>query len=84
MTAQELRELVRREPFQPFRLRLSDGRSYEIPHRHWTLVGESVVFIGIAPPGEPDAYIADYSVPVYLNLIEGTEPLPNPHTPAVS
>ncbi|MBI4027225.1 MAG: hypothetical protein HY360_19730 [Verrucomicrobia bacterium] len=32
MTAEELRRIHQSQPFRPFRLRLADGRGFQIPH----------------------------------------------------
>jgi len=49
MTAEELIELLEERPFRPLRLRLTDGRSYEIRHPEMAIVTPSIVAIGLAP-----------------------------------
>jgi hypothetical protein len=39
MTSQELRAALQASPFRPFTVRLADGRSFEIRHRDFLLVG---------------------------------------------
>ena len=41
MTSDSLRELLRTSPFQPFRVRLSNGDEHEIKHRDFALVTKS-------------------------------------------
>lgn len=84
MTPEQLRQHLYREPFEPFRVRLSDGRSYDIRHPDLNLVGESVFIIGIPEAGDPDPQFYDYTVWVPLKLIDGIDPLPNLATPMAS
>lgn len=51
----ELLQLLRNRPFEPFSLRLHDGRVYEIRHPDVVVVGKRSVFIGLyrAEPGGP-------------------------------
>jgi len=51
MTAEDLIELLEERPFQPLRLRLSDGRSYEIRHPEMAIVTPTIVAIGLAREG---------------------------------
>jgi hypothetical protein len=45
MTAEELRELLDRDPFQPFRVRLTSGDAYEIRNPGLAMVMKSRLFI---------------------------------------
>ena len=49
MTAEELREFLEREPFEPVRVRLSSGDAYEIRNPVLAVVMRSRLFI--ASPG---------------------------------
>ena len=49
MTAEDLIELLEERPFRPLRLRLSDGRSYDIRHPEMAIVTPSIVAIGLSP-----------------------------------
>jgi hypothetical protein len=53
MQAEQLREHLYRQPFRPFRVRVSDGRSFDIRFPDLNLVGESVFVIGIPAPDDP-------------------------------
>jgi hypothetical protein len=83
MTPDQLRQHAHREPFQPFRVRLQDGRSYDIRHPNLGLVGKSIFIIGIPAPDDPDPVYADRTVWVPLAQIDGIEPLPEPAVPGV-
>jgi len=48
VTAEDLIELLEERPFRPLRLRLTDGRSYEIRHPEMAIVTPSIVAIGLA------------------------------------
>jgi hypothetical protein len=55
MTVQTFREMLARRPFQPVRLTLSSGQSYEIRHPEMALLTRTDLLIGtdIAPDGVP-------------------------------
>lgn len=48
MTAEDLIELLEERPFQTLRIRLSDGRSYEIRHPEMAIVTPTIVAIGLS------------------------------------
>jgi len=50
MTAEDLIELLEERPFVPWRLRLDDGRSYEIRHPERAIVTPTIVAIGLSSP----------------------------------
>ena len=57
MSGPELRERIRRQPFVPLRLHLSDGRSFDIKHPELALITTHTVHLGIEPDeqnGVPD------------------------------
>ena len=83
MSPAQLREHLWREPFRPFRVRLKDGRCYEIRYPKLNLVGESVFIIGLPAPDDPSPRFYDRQVWVPLNVIDGIDLLPEP-TPAGS
>jgi len=49
MRAEELTELVRRQPFSPLRIHISDGRTYDVVHPDQIIVLRQCVDIGIKP-----------------------------------
>ena len=54
MTAKNLRDLIQNQPFQPFRLHLSDGKDLRVPHPDFALVAlEYVVVANELPQGVP-------------------------------
>ncbi len=49
MRAEEFSRLVRRRPFVPFRIHLTDGKTYDITHPELVMVLRSRIDIGVAP-----------------------------------
>jgi hypothetical protein len=47
MTADTLRQRMREHPFRPFRLTLSDGRTFEVPNHDFALVKRNTIEIGV-------------------------------------
>jgi hypothetical protein len=47
MTVQTFRELLRRKPFQPFRLVMSSGRAYEVRHPEMAMLTRTDILVGI-------------------------------------
>lgn len=74
MRPEDVREFLRRQPFRPFRLTLTDGRTYDIMHPDLAMVGRSWVQVGLARPGDPEN-IAERLIFVSLLDIMQIEPL---------
>jgi len=49
MSPQEIREQVRRQPFQPFLIHLANGSAYEVKHPEMILVTQTLVVVAAAP-----------------------------------
>ena len=45
MNAETLRQMIQRRPFEPFRLRLSNGETHEVRHPECVVVGKSKVLV---------------------------------------
>ena len=54
MRPEDIREFVKRQPFQPFRLTLTDGRTYEVHHPELAMVGRSYVNVGVPSTGNAE------------------------------
>jgi hypothetical protein len=74
MRPEDVREFLRRQPFRPFRLTLTDGRTYDVLHPELAMVGRSWVQVGLARPGDPEN-IAERLISVSLLDIMQIEPL---------
>ncbi|MGD0898873.1 MAG: hypothetical protein ABR915_13630 [Thermoguttaceae bacterium] len=80
MRPEDIREFLHRRPFQPFRLTLTDGRSYEVRHPELAMVGRSTVIVGLAAPGEAEP-VFDRAVTVSLLHIMQMQPVESPGSP---
>ena len=64
---------LRREPFQPFRIYISDGASYEVRHPENALVTRTDVAIAVdGTPDLPERMV--YCDPLHITRIEPLEP----------
>ncbi len=81
MTIQPCRELLTQRPFQPFRLVMSSGQSYEVRHPVMAMLTRTDILVGV---GETDEGVpADFRICSLLHVAT-IEPLtpgttgPNP------
>ena len=74
MRPEDVREFLRRQPFRPFRLTLTDGRTYDVMHPELAMVGRSWVQVGLARSGDPEN-IAERLISISLLHIMQIEPL---------
>jgi hypothetical protein len=72
MTVQTFREMLTRRPFQPVKLTLSSGQSFEIRHPEMALLTRTSILIGIdlAEDGVP----AEFKI-VSLLQVASMEPI---------
>jgi hypothetical protein len=58
MTVQTFREMLARRPFQPVKLTLSSGQSFEIRHPEMALLTRTTILIGtdVAEDGVPQEF----------------------------
>ena len=75
MQRDTLREWLKRQPFQPFRVFLSDGRTFDVRHPRTNLLAQTFIKIGIPEPNSTDPWICDYTEFVPLTQITKVEPL---------
>ena len=54
MRPEDILQLLRKRPFEPFRLHLSDGSSFQIDHPELAIVERSKVIVGVPGPQGPD------------------------------
>lgn len=75
MRPEDLHAFLRHRPFRPFRITLTDGRSYEIHHPELMMVGRSSAEIGIPSRRHADP---TYETVVHVALVHvmQIEPLP--------
>jgi hypothetical protein len=77
MRFEDVRQYVWRESFRPIRVRLKDGRTFDIRHPNLALAAEAILIIGIPPADEPDSIYGDRSEWVRYDQIDGIELLPD-------
>jgi len=51
MAPEELRETLKHQPFEPFRIVLTDGKGYDIRHPDLLLVGKRTAVVGLMGNG---------------------------------
>jgi hypothetical protein len=54
MRPDDVLQMLRARPFQPFRLSLSDGQQYEVRHPDNAIVSRSTVLVAVPGPRGPD------------------------------
>jgi hypothetical protein len=74
MAPQDIEDAVRRRPFAPFRITLTEGSTYEVRHPELCMVGRRAVIVGVLAPGRPDPRF-DHSVTIDLLHIVKLEPV---------
>ena len=74
MTVQTFREMLARRPFQPVRLTLSSGQSFEIRHPEMALLTRTSILIGtdLSDDGVP----AEFKI-ISLLHVASMEPMPS-------
>jgi len=73
MAPEELRETLRRSPFEPFRLVMTHGTAYDIRHPDLLMVGRRSLIVGLT--GDPAQTFFERSVRVDLLHVIRLEPL---------
>jgi hypothetical protein len=73
MKPEEIQQMRVREPFMPFRIRLKDGRSFEVLRRDLLLVTPHTLSIGIEV--DPVDGLPERIVHVSPSAVVGVEPL---------
>lgn len=81
MTHEELQAAARRQPFEPFRVVLTMGTTYDIRHPDLIMVGRRSAMIGIV--NEPNGTVYDRTFKVDLSHVVGIEEFPS-HPPSTN
>jgi hypothetical protein len=74
MTREEIREYARKRPFQPFRVLLTTGDTYDIRHPDLIMVGQRSAVIGLT--NDPAGTFYNRTFIVDLLHIVGIQELP--------
>ena len=72
MRLSELKAVLGKQPFEPFRIRLSNGDEYVIRHPEFALLTKTSVYVGILSRQEG---VPDHAVQVDLLHVVSTEPV---------
>ncbi len=75
MTSEELQTIARRQPFEPFRVILTTGATYDIHHPDLIMVGRRSAIIGVTK--RPERTVYDVTVQVDLLHVVGVESMPD-------
>ncbi len=73
MAPEDLRDVIRKQPFEPFRLVMSDGVGFEVRHPDLLWVGRRIAMVGLT--GEPGQTFFERAVQVDLLHVIRIEPL---------
>jgi hypothetical protein len=57
MNANDIREVVRSQPFRPFTIYMDDGASYRIEHPDGVALGNFVAMVALPPTNEGDKFM---------------------------
>ncbi len=76
MSPEDLRDLLRAQPFRPFRLYLTDGSSYDIWHPDDAITSRRILAVGIG--GDPSQGVFDRIAQLSILHIVRIEPLEVP------
>jgi hypothetical protein len=74
MTHEELETIARRQPFEPFRVTLTTGATYDVRHPELIMVGRRSAIIGVNK--KPDRTYYDNTIQVDLLHVVGVEGIP--------
>ena len=80
MTPEDLRLLVKRKPFKPFRFTMATNEAFDVWHPELLIVGRSVAALGLGRASEEP--IADNIIWLDLNQIVHVQPVAPPGTAA--
>lgn len=70
MRPDEVRAHLRRQPFQPIRIHISDGAHYDVRHPELALVTRTEVVIALASGDDDIPERSAYCDPVHITRIE--------------
>ena len=74
MTVQTFRELLKRQPFEPFRLIMSSGQAYDVRHPEMAFLTRTDILVGLDETR--DGVPSEFKICSLLH-ITAVEPLPS-------
>jgi hypothetical protein len=78
MRVDEIRKLVERKPFRPFRLHISDGTVHVVAAPDLVLVTRHTIVVGVRRAGEVIPDDAHYFDPIHITQVETSAEPPAP------
>ena len=73
MRPDEIRAHLRKQPFRPIRIYVSDGASYDLRHPESALVTRTEVVIALDPGGDDIPQRCAYCDPIHITRIESID-----------
>jgi hypothetical protein len=74
MRPEDIRELRDAQPFVPFRICLTDGKTYDVPHRDFVMIARSVIDIGVSTQQDPGIYDQIVRIsPIHIVRVENLQ-----------
>lgn len=70
MNAELVRKHLKKSPFQPFRVHLTDGSAYDVPHPDFMLVSRREIVIGVGSTRSGVFSDLVYCDPIHITRIE--------------
>ena len=70
MRSEQVRKHWKKQPFEPFRIFLSDGAHYDVPHPDFGMVSARLVVVGIDGNGADMPGDFAFCDPVHITRIE--------------
>lgn len=74
MTADTFREILRREPFEPFRVVMSSGESYNVLHPEMALVSQRSLILALPDPSHPEGERLAFCSYLHIAHVEVLKP----------
>ena len=81
MTVQDYRDLLKAQPFVPFRVILSSGDRYEVRHPELAMIIRNKLLLGIP---DKNGELPEMETKIALSHIVGFEPISTPDAAAVT
>ena len=78
MPSNDLLQALRRRPFVPFVMHVSDGTTYEVRHPELLMVGIASAIVGVPPPGESQQPYEHYETVDLRHIVRLVPVQPNP------
>lgn len=75
MTADTFRKILRRKPFEPFRIVISSGESYNVMHPEMVFVTNKTLVLALPDPTTPDGHRLDFCSYLYIAHVEMLRPV---------